>query len=115
MRRLLPLLFFLVLSFLPAFATGRAVCRVEYTFGVSSPFGALCYAEQDLLSLGDLYISLGAEARGGNLPVSFTLYLGSTLYFGSYWLYFEPGYTFPLDGSVGDKNLRIRMMFGYTW
>ncbi|AYJ73922.1 hypothetical protein phiLo_70 [Thermus phage phiLo] len=112
MRRVLPLL--LLLAF-PVFASGRAVCRAEYTFGVPFPFGILCYAEQDLLSLDGLSFSLGAEVRGGNLPTSLTLYLGSTFYLGSYWLYLEPGYSLPLDGSVGEKVLRVRMMFGYFW
>jgi len=43
----------------PAYASGRAACRVVY----GPPLWGVCYAEQTLLAEGPLEVALGVEVR----------------------------------------------------
>jgi hypothetical protein len=70
----------------PAFANGRAACRVVY----GPPLWGVCYAEQVIWSAGPLEVALGVEGRTWpEGAVSAYTLLG--LYLPSWWATVEVG------------------------
>jgi len=70
----------------PAFANGRAACRVVY----GPPLWGVCYAEQVLVAAGPLEVAVGAEMRTWP-EVQVGVYTVLGLYLPGWWAAVEVG------------------------
>lgn len=92
-------------------AGGRAACRLSW---YQSETRHVCYAEQDLFSLGRLFsLSAGLEASHVSGSYSLSPYVLAFLGFGDFWLSLEGGLVYlPGQNSFG---LRHAVSFGVYW